>query len=289
MAAMEGGVQARKGVPIPGGMALTGQRQMSIVEPSDVELGAIRLACQTLADALARTPLDLLLDQLVERARLLTEADVASLSSVGPAGCEPVRGSGGIRTEQFFRVPVPVGVGVDGSVVATRRPKRVRDYLWDATISHELDGLVADEGIRACMAVPCVLDDQVNATVYVARRSPRPFSREDERRLLQLAADSAVAVCAAIIARRLRSDAADLAGTLRRLAPRESSHGAGALSAREREVLSLIARGHSGKHIARLLGVSDKTVRNHLSNVYRKARIADRAQAVLFALRHGLG
>lgn len=61
------------------------------------------------------------------------------------------------------------------------------------------------------------------------------------------------------------------------------------LTAREREVLDLIAQGHNNAKIARLLFVSPKTVRNHISNIFTKLRIADRTQAILRAREAGLG
>ena len=61
------------------------------------------------------------------------------------------------------------------------------------------------------------------------------------------------------------------------------------LTAREREVLDLIAQGHNNASIARLLFVSPKTVRNHISNIFTKLQIADRTQAILRAREAGLG
>jgi DNA-binding NarL/FixJ family response regulator len=61
------------------------------------------------------------------------------------------------------------------------------------------------------------------------------------------------------------------------------------LTAREREVLDLIAQGHNNAKIARLLFVSPKTVRNHISNIFTKLQIADRTQAILRAREAGLG
>jgi len=52
------------------------------------------------------------------------------------------------------------------------------------------------------------------------------------------------------------------------------------LTAREREVLALIAQGSSNTAIARALVLSPKTVRNHLSAIFRKLQVADRAQAI---------
>jgi DNA-binding NarL/FixJ family response regulator len=54
-------------------------------------------------------------------------------------------------------------------------------------------------------------------------------------------------------------------------------------------VLELIARGLNNAEIARRLVVSDKTVRNHLSSVFSKLHVADRAQAIVRARESGLG
>ena len=61
------------------------------------------------------------------------------------------------------------------------------------------------------------------------------------------------------------------------------------LTDREREILDLVARGLTNAEIARRLVVSDKTVRNHVSNVFAKLRVAGRAEAVARARDAGLG
>ncbi|MGI8562335.1 MAG: response regulator [Candidatus Dormibacter sp.] len=60
------------------------------------------------------------------------------------------------------------------------------------------------------------------------------------------------------------------------------------LTPREIEVLQLLASGMANKQIAYKLRISEKTVRNHVSNMYEKLHIFDRAQAVLYAVRKGL-
>jgi DNA-binding NarL/FixJ family response regulator len=60
------------------------------------------------------------------------------------------------------------------------------------------------------------------------------------------------------------------------------------LTAREIEILKLIATGSANKQIAYKLSISEKTVRNHISNMYEKLQIFDRSQAVLYAARKGL-
>ena len=60
------------------------------------------------------------------------------------------------------------------------------------------------------------------------------------------------------------------------------------LTAREVEILKLLATGMANKQIAFRLKISEKTVRNHVSNTYEKLGIYDRSQAVLYAVRKGL-
>ena len=61
------------------------------------------------------------------------------------------------------------------------------------------------------------------------------------------------------------------------------------LSEREREVLAMVARGLPNKLIARELTISEKTVKTHLTSVYRTIGVTDRTQAALWAERNGLG
>jgi two-component system, NarL family, response regulator LiaR len=84
----------------------------------------------------------------------------------------------------------------------------------------------------------------------------------------------------AVASRLLEELAADGAATGR--APGE------VLTAREREVLRLIARGRSNKVIALELGVAEKTVKTHVSHILGKLDLTDRTQAALYAVRPGL-
>lgn len=60
------------------------------------------------------------------------------------------------------------------------------------------------------------------------------------------------------------------------------------LTKREREVLVEIASGYSNKEIADRLGITEKTVKTHLSHVFSKLHVSDRTQAALFAVKHSL-
>ena len=61
------------------------------------------------------------------------------------------------------------------------------------------------------------------------------------------------------------------------------------LTEREREVLDLVARGHDNRRISRDLFLSDKTVRNHVSNILTKLGAATRAEVIVRARNAGLG
>jgi len=61
------------------------------------------------------------------------------------------------------------------------------------------------------------------------------------------------------------------------------------LTEREREILALVAQHQTNPEIARRLQLSQKTVRNHVSNIFAKLQVADRAQAIIRAREAGLG
>jgi DNA-binding NarL/FixJ family response regulator len=63
---------------------------------------------------------------------------------------------------------------------------------------------------------------------------------------------------------------------------------ADALTERERQILRLLASGGTNRHIARSLSISEKTVKTHLNNIFRKLNVTRRLQAVLYAMRAGL-
>lgn len=61
-----------------------------------------------------------------------------------------------------------------------------------------------------------------------------------------------------------------------------------ALSDRETEVLKLVASGMLNKEIAEKLHISERTVKNHMTNIFRKIDCGDRTQAAIFCIRNGL-
>jgi len=68
----------------------------------------------------------------------------------------------------------------------------------------------------------------------------------------------------------------------------ERSAGGVELTARERDVLQLVIAGDANKQIARKLGISEKTVKGHLTNLFQRIGVQDRTQAALWAERNGI-
>lgn len=60
------------------------------------------------------------------------------------------------------------------------------------------------------------------------------------------------------------------------------------LTKREFEVIRLISKGHNNKEIATELFISEKTVKNHVSNIFKKIKVTDRTQAALYAIKHNI-
>lgn len=120
------------------------------------------------------------------------------------------------------------------------------------------------------------------ADAYQAMREPRPH------RDAMTANDAATQLQAEVRAGRMDGDAVDavllVAG--HRLGRRRA--GPAGLTAREIEVLRLLARGLSNKQIAERLFITLKTAGNHIEHIYSKIAATNRAEASLFAVQHGL-
>jgi DNA-binding NarL/FixJ family response regulator len=72
------------------------------------------------------------------------------------------------------------------------------------------------------------------------------------------------------------------------LGARHERRAVGDLTDREREVLTLVAKGLANKQIARLLGISERTVKAHLTSVFQRIGVTDRTSAAMWATRHRL-
>jgi HD-GYP domain-containing protein (c-di-GMP phosphodiesterase class II) len=120
------------------------------------------------------------------------------------------------------------------------------------------------------------------AEAYQAMREPRPHRPE------RSADEAAAELRADAKAGRLDAEAVEavLGAAGHRVSRRQE--GPAGLTAREVEVLRLLARGLSNKEIARRLVISPKTVGNHVEHIYRKIQATSRAGASLFAMQQGL-
>ena len=120
------------------------------------------------------------------------------------------------------------------------------------------------------------------ANVYQAMCEPRPHRPE------RTSGEAAAELRAEATAGRLDADATDaVLGAVGYRVPQRRGGPAG-LTAREVEVLRLLARGLSNREIAARLVISPKTAGNHIEHIYAKIDASSRATASLFAMQHGL-
>ncbi|HZK18680.1 MAG TPA: response regulator transcription factor [Clostridia bacterium] len=81
---------------------------------------------------------------------------------------------------------------------------------------------------------------------------------------------------------------ANLLKEFQRLSSSEGQAPDDELTEREQEVLRLVAKGHTNKVIAENLYISEKTVKNHLTNIFQKLDVHDRTQAAILAIKSGM-
>lgn len=190
----------------------------------------------------------------------------------------------------YFRV-----VGEVGNVhQALRAARHFRPHL--AVISDTLPGISGltlaetlagqDRGCAVVLTVDQLSDEKLDAArmagaTVVIQRSIPPGE--------MLAALSRAIPAGGSLNRILVSDAPRTNASPRAVAVSRSgwSTPPTMLSSREMEVLDCVAQGLSNKEIASELYVTEQTVKNHMTSVFRKMAVEDRVQALLFAVRHG--
>jgi HD-GYP domain-containing protein (c-di-GMP phosphodiesterase class II) len=148
-------------------------------------------------------------------------------------------------------------------------------------VRERLDGSGYPRGLSGA-AIPVLARVLGAADVYASVREPRPH------RPARSADEAAAEMRAEVRAGRLDGAAADavLEAAGHRV-PRRREALAG-LTAREVEVLVLVARGLSNKQIAERLVITPKTASNHIEHIYAKIDASSRAAAAMFAVQHGL-
>lgn len=126
-----------------------------------------------------------------------------------------------------------------------------------------------------------------DASVFTSMRAgARGFILKDAEKAEMLRAIRAVGNGEAIFSPAIATRLLDFFATPR---PALLSQVFPELTEREREILHLIAQGHSNHEIASLLVLSYSTVRNYVSNIFSKLQVADRAHAIIRAREAGLG
>jgi HD-GYP domain-containing protein (c-di-GMP phosphodiesterase class II) len=120
------------------------------------------------------------------------------------------------------------------------------------------------------------------ADAYQAMREPRPY------RDALTAEQAAAELRADVAAGKLAADAVESVLLAAGHTPRRRTEQPAGLTAREIDVLRLVARGLSSRQIADRLVISPKTARNHIEHIYTKIGASSRVGASLFAMRHGL-
>ncbi len=135
------------------------------------------------------------LDLVVASARELLGADAAMLSLLDEGRARlVVRAASGLRGEELMGVELSPGQGVAGHIVLTGQPLVINDYLTDARITHELDGIVRQEGLQTHVAAPISTRGRAIGALAVAFRRARPVSDDEVHLLSRMANQAAIAI-----------------------------------------------------------------------------------------------
>ena len=195
-----------------------------------------------------------------------------------------------LETEPSICVVGEAANGTEAVELTRREPVDV--LLMDVRMP-VMDGIEATRRITTAPDAPKVvvlttfdLDEHIFAALHAGASG---FLLKDVRAADLVAAIHSVAEGNALLApavtRRLIEAYTSTASTTK---PRIDISGIGQLTAREREVLTLIAQGHSNSDIATELVLSEGTVKTHVGRIFTKLDVRDRAQAVIVAYESGL-
>ena len=230
----------------------------------------------------------------------------------------------GLRTPALQNLVIDQNQGVGGRVVSTRRAVGVSDYTRANVISHEHDRAIQDEGLHSVVAVPVIVQREIRGVLYVGVHSPVRLGDKviEEVTMTARTLEQDLAVNSAL--RRVEGGKATAkAGRvmngaeweqvrathskLRMLANRVEDElirkeleqlcdqmvapvrvkQSTKLSARELDVLSCVALGHTNVEAAEEMGIGAETVKSYLRSVMRKLGAHTRYEAVNAARRIG--
>lgn len=230
----------------------------------------------------------------------------------------------GLRTPALQNLIIEPGVGVGGRVVTTRRAVGVSDYARANLITHEHDKAIQDESLHSIVAVPVIVQREIRGVLYVGVHSPVRLGDKviEEVTTAARCLEQDLAVNAAM--RRLEGGKSagkngrvmngaeweqvrSTHSKLRMLANRVDDEAlrkelevlcdqmvspvrvkqSTKLSARELDVLSCVALGHTNVEAAEEMGIGAETVKSYLRSVMRKLGAHTRYEAVNAARRIG--
>lgn len=222
----------------------------------------------------------------------------------------------GTRTAAMRGLAVRPSAGLGGASLVAHRPLSVADYRRAASITHDYDGPVLGEGIRAVLAVPVVVDGRARAVLYGAHRTAAPIGdriaqamiasarrlsvelqvRDEVDRRLRLV-EGAVGAVGVEQIREVHAELRVLAAQtsngdrLRDLADRLAQALSGdppnttTLTPRELDVLVQVAMGCTNAETARRLALKPETVKSYLRSAGAKLGTHTRHEAVSKARR----
>ncbi len=276
-----------------------------------------RAACAQLSDP-PHPALGLAHYQAAELHRLRGEFDAAEQDyrAASQNGNDPMPGLALLELARGATVAAAAAISraLDETAVATTRPALLAAAVDIYCAAGDLEraktaaSQLAEHAARSPSAVLGAMAAQARGAVLLDEDDPRaairplreaarswqsfrmPYEAARTAALLARACDALGDQSAAALELANAKDGFARLGATPDLAPLDDEPGdpAAELSGREREVLGLIAAGHTNREIAAALVISQHTVRRHVENIFAKLGVATRAAATAYAYEHGL-